>query len=91
MGVDSSFLRSIWANNCPCYKVEMSISSTDKNIHPSLDRRDSLKGYTEDNVAWICFRCNILKSSGTAQDHEQIATWMKNRAGMPEYSEGGGI
>jgi hypothetical protein len=43
---------------------------------PSLDRVDSSRGYTLDNVAIISHRANFVKSDGTADEHRKIADWM---------------
>lgn len=42
----------------------------------SIDRVDSSVAYTDDNCTCICFRCNHLKNSGTAEEHRKIAEWM---------------
>lgn len=42
----------------------------------SIDRVDSKKGYSRDNVALLCLRCNLVKRDGTAEEHALIASWM---------------
>lgn len=42
-------------------------SKKDKEITASLDRKDSLKGYTIDNVQWVHKDINKLKSNFTEQ------------------------
>lgn len=42
----------------------------------SLDRIDNTKGYVPGNVAVISWRANMIKSSGTAEEHRRIAAWM---------------
>lgn len=45
-----------------------------KNLHKvSLDRVDSLKGYTEDNVQLICWAVNLMKNS---MDKEEFEFWI---------------
>lgn len=34
----------------------------------SLDRKDSTKGYTEDNVQWVCWSVNQMKSDKTEEE-----------------------
>jgi len=46
-------------------------------VSPTLDRIDNLKGYTPDNVWFISHRANLLKGSGTADEHEAIAKAMR--------------
>jgi hypothetical protein len=43
---------------------------------PSLDRKDSSKGYTKDNVWVISWRANLLKSNYTKDELQQmLANW----------------
>ena len=44
---------------------------------PSLDRIDSSKGYTKDNVKVISLRANVIKNCGTIEEHEKIIAYMK--------------
>lgn len=46
---------------------------------PSLDRFDSSKGYTPDNIEVISWRANTLKRNGTVEEFEQLAAWMRQR------------
>lgn len=46
---------------------------------PSIDRFDSDKGYTIDNINIICWRCNNIKNSSTIDDLEMVARWMKRK------------
>jgi len=56
----------------------------DKNIKgpspsaPSLDRIDSEKGYTKDNVEVISHRANTLKSNGTLEEFKLIIKYLEN-------------
>lgn len=49
---------------------------------PSLDRVDSNKGYTKDNVAILCWNCNRKKQDSTSDELRIIADfidrWNKN-------------
>jgi len=47
---------------------------------PSLDRLDSTKGYTPDNVRVISYRANVIKNDGTAAEHRAIAAWMERES-----------
>jgi len=49
----------------------------ERQCMPSLDRLDPERGYVEGNIVIICFRCNRIKNSGTADDHERIADFMR--------------
>jgi hypothetical protein len=44
---------------------------------PSLDRIDSLKGYTKGNVKIICLKCNTVKRNSSVSDLEQLLKYMK--------------
>lgn len=44
---------------------------------PSLDRLDSSKGYTADNVCVISYRANALKNNATEQELEAVLTYVR--------------
>jgi len=50
-----------------------------KNDIPSVDRIIPELGYVIGNVAILCGECNRIKSSGTWQQHDMIADWIKER------------
>ena len=61
----NSFITSLWnqqEGKCARTGVEMGRIG-DKWLSPSLDRIDPLKGYTEKNVQWTCWRYNDAKSN----------------------------
>lgn len=68
-------------NGCPCCKVLFSYESLlngNKNpAAPSADRFDSNKGYTKNNVVFICWRCNNLKRNSTIQDLQTVISWLE--------------
>ena len=43
---------------------------------PSLDRIDSKKGYTKDNVQVISNRANRLKADGNIEEFKLILKWL---------------
>jgi hypothetical protein len=47
--------------------------------NPSLDRIDNTRGYICGNVAVISDRANRIKRDGTAEEHQQIADWMRRQ------------
>ena len=63
---------------CPVLGVplQIGVGSTAYNS-PSLDRFDSSKGYTRDNINVISWRANHLKNNGTVQEFRAIANWME--------------
>ena len=44
---------------------------------PSLDRIDSTRGYTLDNVAVICGRCNRLKSDASLSELKLLVAYVE--------------
>jgi len=60
-------------------------------VTASLDRIDSLKGYTEENIQWVHKRVNLLKNDFT---EEELLYWAKKiveKHGNPEPSRNGDI
>jgi hypothetical protein len=47
----------------------------EKACSPSLDRRDNSQGYTLENTAVICVRCNSLKSDASASELAALAAY----------------
>lgn len=46
-----------------------------RGFHLEVDRIDSSKGYTKNNVVWACYPCNNSKSNycNTQEEFEKIA------------------
>lgn len=68
--------------HCPVLGIPLRPASG-RGFHPSsptLDRLVPELGYVRGNVAVISCRANILKSNGTAEEHERIAAWMRSRS-----------
>lgn len=65
---------------CPVFGTPLKASLVGKRDlnSPSIDRIDNSKGYIRGNVAVISYRANMIKSIGTADEHEAIAKWMRN-------------
>jgi hypothetical protein len=68
-------------NLCPVFKTWMVFNSNGaggfRETSPSIDRLDSSKGYTKDNVAIISTKANILKSNATLDDITALYNFMK--------------
>jgi len=65
--------------NCPCCEAVIDYNRGSSNSSPSIDRLDNSKGYVLGNVEVICVNCNTIKSVGSAQQHGQIAAFMRSR------------
>jgi hypothetical protein len=59
---------------CPLLGLTLDCGARGKNS-PSLDRKDSAKGYTKDNVWVISWRANDLKRDATLNE---MSTLLKN-------------
>ena len=69
---------------CPVFNIKLDLEKRkNSGIHtprpnaPSLDRVDSTKGYTKDNICVISLRANWIKSDGTSSEHMLIAKHME--------------
>jgi len=67
--------------HCPILGIELNYFNEEGYLDdsPSFDRIDPLKGYVKGNVAIISMRANRIKNNGTAEEHEKIAQFMRQR------------
>lgn len=65
---------------CPLFGIPL--DSRDRLHAPSLDRRDSSKGYTPDNVFVISFKANRLKSNATVDQLKALLDYMEHGLGI---------
>ena len=65
---------------CPVFPlIKLRIDNTKAEFDsPTLDRIDATKGYIKGNVAVISHLANTIKSVGNAEQHEQIAKWLRS-------------
>jgi hypothetical protein len=79
--LDIAFLRSIAVDKCPVYGIDLVWINAKKlsDNSPSLDRIDSKKGYTKNNVMFLSFKANRLKSDATSKDLYIMANWIKQQ------------
>lgn len=61
---------------CPVFGVPM-VRNTP--YAPSLDRIDSTKGYTKDNIQVISNLANTMKSNATNEELRRFADWILNQ------------
>ena len=63
---------------CPALGIELKYNNKPQMpSSPSLDRLDSAKGYTKENINVISGRANIIKSDATFEEFEAIYKWWK--------------
>lgn len=65
---------------CPLLEIPIIIGK-DKINSPSLDRIDSTKGYTKDNIQVISWRANWLKNNSTLEELELLYLNLKKCVG----------
>lgn len=65
-------------NKCPVFGFELQWNTTGfRETSPSIDRIDSSKGYTKDNIQIISWKANRLKAYATVEDLEAVLAFMK--------------
>ena len=67
-------------DRCPVFGMPLvsSVGSKATDVSPSIDRFDSNLGYIVGNVSVISRRANTLKNSGSAEEHQRIADWIRS-------------
>lgn len=66
---------------CPVLGIPISRSVDYHNDgSPSIDRVDSSKGYTKDNIVIISWRANRLKNDATIEELKQIVKYMEEHS-----------
>jgi hypothetical protein len=74
------FLISIYPKDgkCPIFGFDLEWNRAGfRETSPSIDRIDSSKGYTEDNVQIISWKANRIKSYATIEELEMIVNYLK--------------
>ena len=67
---------------CPLLELELSYSDFGIRYNsPSLDRKDSNKGYTKENIWVISSRANILKNNSNTKELELLVRNLKKTCG----------
>ena len=69
---------------CPVLGIKVHPCGRQLNdCSPTLDRINNNLGYIKGNVAVISNRANRIKNDGNAEEHEQIANYIKNKLDHP--------
>jgi hypothetical protein len=65
-------------NKCPVYGFDLEWNSGGfRETSPSIDRIDSTKGYTKDNIQIISWKANRIKGYASVEDLEILLAYMK--------------
>lgn len=79
----TDFLITIAPDVCPIFKQPLTYGGGKKNkFPPSLDRADSSKGYTRDNVQIVSFLANLMKSDANDEEQIMFANWVLSTHGV---------
>lgn len=63
---------------CPVFGFDLEFNSQGfRETSPSIDRIDSSKGYTKDNIQIISWKANRLKAYATVEDLELLVAFLK--------------
>jgi hypothetical protein len=68
--------QTLFVTHCPLLGIELSYKLPQKSLldnYATLDRIDSSKGYTVDNVQIISYRANTIKNNATLEEMQLIA------------------
>ena len=83
--VDFSISFDEWVNiynnqqgKCALTGIEMTISRENNNYNISPDRIDSDKGYTKDNIQFVCVEINIAKNEHTNNEFIEMCRRVAN-------------
>ena len=64
---------------CPILKMELKYNGNKEKNSASLDRIDSTKGYTKDNIQVISYLANLMKSNSTIEEQLLFAEYIKDK------------
>jgi hypothetical protein len=63
---------------CPVFGFKLKFGNAGFREHsPSIDRIDSSKGYTKDNIQILSWRANRLKTDATVEELEMLLSYLK--------------
>ena len=78
--IDSAYLVSISPKECPVFGFDLKYGGGVKGkAAASIDRIDSSKGYTRDNVQIISYLANLMKSNATEEEMKAFANWVLSK------------
>ncbi len=63
---------------CPIFGLKLEFNGAGfRDSSPSIDRIDSTKGYTRDNIQVISWKANRIKGAASLQDLEMLVAYLK--------------
>ena len=63
---------------CPIFGLKLEFNGAGfRDSSPSIDRIDSTKGYTRDNIQIISWKANRIKGAASLQDLEMLVAYLK--------------
>lgn len=63
---------------CPIFGLKLEFNGAGfRDSSPSIDRIDSTKGYTRDNIQVISWKANRIKGASSLQDLEMMVAYLK--------------
>jgi hypothetical protein len=63
---------------CPIFGIKLQFNKAGfRDSSPSIDRIDSTKGYTRDNIQVISWKANRIKGASSLQDLEMMVAYLK--------------
>ena len=64
---------------CPIFGMKLEFNQAGfRENSPSIDRIDSTKGYTRDNIQIISWKANRIKGYATVEELEMLVAYLKN-------------
>jgi hypothetical protein len=64
---------------CPIFGIKLEFNSAGfRETSPSIDRIDSTKGYTPDNIQIISWKANRVKGYATLKELEMLVAYLQN-------------
>lgn len=73
-------IKDLWPvdNKCPVFGFDFVWNNAGfRDTSPSIDRINSSKGYTKDNIQIISWKANSIKSSSTVEDLRTVLKYME--------------
>ena len=75
--INADFIESICPDVCPVFGYKLKFGGGERESNSaSIDRIDSAKGYTKDNVQIISYLANLMKNNATDEEQVMFANWV---------------